>query len=100
MSKKLLNNKPKPLREGKDVLDFNKTVIMEDNTKETVGYAIQMKGLWAQIIFVNLTSNGVYVGNIDENDWIQLKNGKWFHSEASVTLNGCPYEEYNCFYKE
>ncbi|OBZ81426.1 hypothetical protein A0J61_10526 [Choanephora cucurbitarum] len=59
---KILHDKSKLLREGKDVLDgILKAVIVEGNAQKAVGHAIQIKGLCAQVISVYLTNTGLYV---------------------------------------
>ncbi|KAI7852316.1 hypothetical protein BDC45DRAFT_537539 [Circinella umbellata] len=59
---KILHDKSKLLREGKDVLDgILSTVIHEDNAKNVIGHAIQIKGLCAQVISIYLVSTGLYV---------------------------------------
>ncbi|KAG2192308.1 hypothetical protein INT47_006424 [Mucor saturninus] len=59
---KILNDKSKLLREGKDVLDLMlHTVIPEDDAKKAIGHTIQIKGLCAHVISVYLNSNGLYI---------------------------------------
>lgn len=59
---KILHDKSKLLREGKDVLDgILKTVIVESSAQKAVGHAIQIKGLCAQVISIYLTNTGLYV---------------------------------------
>ncbi|KAG1037115.1 hypothetical protein G6F43_012928 [Rhizopus delemar] len=59
---KILRDKSKLLREGKDVLDgILKAVIVESNAQKAIGHAIQIKGLCAQVISIYLTNTGLYV---------------------------------------
>lgn len=59
---KILSDKSKLLREGKDVLDrMLNTVIPEDDAKKTIGHPIQIKGLCAQVISVYLNPTRLYI---------------------------------------
>jgi hypothetical protein len=59
---KILNDKSKLLREGKDVINgLLNTVIPEDDAKIAIGHIIQIKGLCAQVISVYVTSTGLYI---------------------------------------
>lgn len=59
---KILHDKSKLLREGKDVLDrLLNTVFPETDAQNSLGIALQIKGLAAHVISINLTSTGLYV---------------------------------------
>lgn len=30
---------------------------------------------------------------VEENGWVLMQDGKWFHHEAMITLDTSPYEE-------
>ncbi|EIE89587.1 hypothetical protein G6F46_012804 [Rhizopus delemar] len=40
----------------------------------------------------NVEENDVSDSDADENGWIMLDDGKWFHRETNITLNNNPYE--------
>ncbi|KAI8879252.1 hypothetical protein K501DRAFT_194012 [Backusella circina FSU 941] len=59
---KILHDKSKLFREGKDALDgILKAMIVESNAQKAIGHIIQIKRLCAQVISVYLTNNGLYV---------------------------------------
>lgn len=59
---KIMHDKSKRIREGKDVLDNILDIfIPEEEARKAAGYTLQIKGLCAQIIAIHLASSGLYV---------------------------------------